>query len=234
MHVSSLEDIQILEAKIGYTFKKKEFIEEAVTHKSFAKEKSGSPEFFNERLEFLGDAVLELIVCEYLFKTYPQYTEAELSKIKSYAVQEATLSDVSSMLGIGSHLRLGKGEESSGGREKPSLLANAFEAITAAIYLDGGLKDAKDFVINSLENKIRTLIEKKLIFDFKTQLQELVQEKFGVLPRYKVHKEEGPEHMKTFEVEVFVKDEFLGRGMGKNKKEAAQRAAEEGLKRLQD
>jgi len=234
MHVSSLEDIQILEAKIGYSFKKKALIEEALTHKSFAKEKSGNLEPFNERLEFLGDAVLELIICEFLFKAYPQYTEAELSKIKSYAVQEATLADVSLMLGIGLHLRLGKGEESSGGREKPSLLANAFEAVLAAIYLDGGLKNAKDFVINSLENKIRILVEKNLIFDFKTRFQELVQEKFGILPKYQVHKEGGPEHMKTFEVEVFIKDKFYGRGRGKSKKEAAQKAAEEGLKKLQE
>ncbi len=232
MHVSSSENTQLLETKIGYKFKKKSLIKEALTHKSFAKEKPENSEFFNERLEFLGDAVLELIICDYIFSDYPQYTEAELSKIKAYAVQEATLADVALRLGIGSHLHLGKGEEASGGRKKPSLLANAFEAILAAIYLDGGLKKAKDFTLRDLESKIKTLIKKDLLFDFKTRFQEVVQEKFKVLPKYRVYKEEGPEHMKIFEVKVFVKNDFYGDGRGKSKKEAAQKAAEVGLEKL--
>lgn len=234
MHASSSENIQRLETKIGYKFKKKPLIKEALTHKSFAKEKLEKPESYNERLEFLGDAVLELVICEYLFSHYPQYTEAELSKIRAYAVQEATLADVAMRLGIGSHLRLGKGEESSGGRKKPSLLANAFEAILAAVYLDGGLKKAKDFTLKNLEGRIKTLVAGGLLFDFKTQFQEVVQEKFGVLPRYRVFKEEGPEHMKIFEVEVFIKNDFYGSGKGKSKKEAAQKAAEVGLKKIKD
>ncbi len=232
MHASSLDDIQILETKIDYSFKNKSLIEEALTHKSFTKERLENLEFYNERLEFLGDAVLELVICDYLFKTYAHYTEAELSKIKSYAVQASTLSDAASKLDIGSHLRLGKGEETSGGREKPSLLADAFEAVLAAIYLDGGFKKAKEFALKTLEDKIKVLIEKKLLFDFKTRFQEIVQEKFGVLPRYRVHKEEGPEHKKIFEIEVFIKNDFYGRGKGKSKKEAEQKAAEAGLKKI--
>ncbi len=234
MHALSLDDIQILETKIGYSFKNKSLIEEALTHKSFAKERLENLEFYNERLEFLGDAVLELVICGYLFKTFAHYTEAELSKIKSYAVQAATLSDAALKLDIGSHLRLGKGEESSGGREKPSLLADAFEAVLAAIYLDGGFKKAKEFALKILEDKIKVLIEKKLLFDFKTRFQEIVQEKFGVLPRYRVHREEGPEHKKIFEIEVFIKNDFYGRGKGKSKKEAEQKAAEAGLKKIME
>jgi ribonuclease-3 len=234
MRASSSKDIQLLEAKIGYKFKKKSLIREAITHKSFAKEKLEGSEPFNERLEFLGDAVLELVISDYLFNFYPQYTEAELSKIKAYAVQESTLADVALRLGIGAHLRLGKGEESSGGREKSSLLANALEAILAAIYLDGGFKKAKGFTLKSLEERIKKLIDRDLLFDFKTRFQEVVQEKFGVLPKYRVYKEEGPEHMKTFEVEVFIKNDFYGFGRGKSKKEAAQEAAKAGLKKLRE
>lgn len=232
MRLSYSENIQLIETKIGYKFKKKSLIKEALTHKSFAKEKTEDTDFFNERLEFLGDAVLGLVICDYLFSTYPRYTESELSKIKAYVVQEATLADAAFKLGIGSCLYLGKGEELGGGREKPSLLANAFEAILATIYIDGGLRNARDFVLKNLEGKIKALIGRNLLFDFKTRFQEIVQEKFRVLPVYRVHKEEGPEHMKIFEVEVFVKNEFYGSGRGKRKKEADQKAAKTGLKKL--
>jgi len=233
MHVSSSENIRLLEAKIGYKFKKKSLIKEAITHKSFSREKSADTKFSNERLEFLGDSVLGLIISDYLFSVYPLYSEAKLSKIKAYTVQEATLADVASGLGIGSHLQLGKGEDSSGGRKKTSLLANAFEAIQAAIFLDGGFKNAKNFAVRNLEVKIKELIERNLLFDFKTRFQEVVQEQYGILPKYKIYKEEGPEHMKTFEVKVFVKDDFYGAGRGKSKKGAAQKAAEAGLKKLE-
>lgn len=234
MHVSSSENIQRLEAHIAYSFKKASLIEEALTHKSFAQEKSEKSYFFNERLEFLGDAVLGLVISEYLYRTYPHYTEAELSKIKAYAVQEATLAEAALKLDIGSYLRLGKGEEASGGRKKPSLLANAFESIIAAIYLDGGFKNTKEFVLINLEEKIKNLIEKDLIFDYKTSFQEMVQEKFGVLPQYRLKKEEGPEHMKTFHVEVCIKKIFYGTGKGRSKKEAEQKAAEEGMKKIKN
>ncbi|MEF9427340.1 MAG: ribonuclease III, partial [Candidatus Mariimomonas ferrooxydans] len=155
MRLSYSENIRLLEIKIGYKFKKKSLIKEALTHKSFAKEKREDTELFNERLEFLGDAVLGLVICDYLFSTYPQYTESEFSKIKAYVVQEAALADAAFKFGIGSFLYLGKGEETSGGRKKPSLLANAFEAILAAIYIDGGLKKSREFVLKNLECKIK-------------------------------------------------------------------------------
>ncbi len=234
MQVSSSENIQHLEIKIGYKFKRKSLIKEALTHKSFSKENLQGLEPFNERLEFFGDAVLDLVVCEYLFNVYPQYTEAELSKIRAYAVQETTLADIALGLNIGSYLRLGKGEETSGGRKKSSLLANAFEAILAAIYIDGGFNRAKEFALKNLEDRIKTLVAKNLLFDFKTSFQEVVQGEFKVLPRYKVHKEEGPEHMKIFEVEVFIKNNSYGLGRGKTKKEAAQKAAKAGLRKLKE
>jgi ribonuclease-3 len=232
MHASYSKDIRILEKKIGYSFKKTSLIQQALTHKSFAKELPEDSEVYNERLEFLGDSVLELVISEYLYKTYPRYSESELSKIKAYAVQEATLADSAEKLDIGSHLLLGKGEEGSGGRKKPSLLANAFEALIAAMYLDGGLRNTRTFILKSLKRKIHTLIEKNLVFDFKTHFQENVQEKFSVLPKYRIKKEEGPEHMKTFEVEVFINTDLYGTGRGKSKKEAEQKAARQGLRKI--
>lgn len=234
MGVSSLENIQILEAKIGYRFKKKSLLREALTHKSFAQEITRESSPFNERLEFLGDAVLGLVISHYLYSTYPEYTEAELSKIRAYVVREATLSDIALDLDIGSYLYLGKGEETSGGREKTSLLANAFEAIIAAIYLDGGLRNARGFVLTTLEPKIEGVLQKNLLYDYKTRFQEVVQEKFGVFPKYKIFREQGPGHMKTFDVRVYVNRKSLGTGRGRSKKEAAQKAAQEGLKKLKE
>jgi ribonuclease-3 len=232
MDVSSSENISLLESRIRYRFRRKSLITEALTHKSFAKEKSGDPDLFNERLEFLGDAVLGLIISHHLFRHYPAYTEAQLSKVKAYAVQEATLAEIASDLGLGAHLFLGKGENASGGRKKVSLLANAFEAILGAVYLDGGMKNARDLVLRCLDHKIKTLIEKNLLYDYKTRFQEIAQERQGVLPVYKTQREEGPEHMKTFEVKVFIGDRLYGSGKGRSKKEAAQNAARSGLKKL--
>jgi ribonuclease-3 len=185
-------------------------------------------------MEFLGDSVLELIISEYLFNSYPEYTEADLSRIKAYIVQESTLAQTAKELDLGTYLHLGKGEEMTGGRKKSSLLADAFEAVLAAIYLDGGYKNAKGFVLKHLTCKIDDLITSDVIFDFKTKLQEVAQAQFGVLPKYVIHKEEGPEHKKTFEVKVFIKKDFLGSGKGKTKKAAEQKAAEKGLKKIKE
>ena len=234
MHVSLSENLTGLENSIEYTFKKKGLLKEALTHKSYAHEKANDGTLFNERFEFLGDAVLELIVSEYLFNTHSEYTEADLSKIKAYIVQESTLAKTAKRLDIGAYLRLGKGEEMTGGREKPSLLADAFEALLAAIYLDGSYKKAKEFVLAHLVSNISEIVEDDFIFDFKTKLQEVAQARFGVLPQYIIHKEEGPEHQKTFEVKVYVKKNFLGSGIGRTKKAAAQKAAEEGLEKIEE
>jgi ribonuclease-3 len=231
MPVSYSKDLSKFEESLGYSFKKISRLKEALTHKSYAHEKQGNLPF-NERMEFLGDAVLELIISEYIYSLYAEYTEADLSKIKAYAVQESTLADNAKSLKIGKHLLLGKGEEITGGRKKPSLLADAFEAILAAIYLDGGYKNAKEFVLRQLAVKIDELAKNNFIFDFKTKLQEVAQAHFGVLPKYTIHSEEGPEHKKTFEVQVFINNELLGSGKGKTKKSAAQKAAETGLNKI--
>lgn len=234
MDVSSSDDLSSLENSLGYSFKKKSRLKEALTHKSYAHEKANEHSSFNERVEFLGDAVLELIISEYLFNSYPDFTEADLSRVKAYTVQESTLAQTAKDLDLGTYLLLGKGEEMTGGRKKDSLLADAFEAILAAIYLDGGFKNAREFTLRHLASKIDDLASTNFIFDFKTKLQEVAQAQFGVLPKYVIHKEEGPEHKKTFEVKVFIKDNFLGSGKGKTKKAAAQKAAEKGLNKLKE
>lgn len=232
MHVLSSKDLTSLEKTLGHTFKKKSLLREAVTHKSYAHEKQDNLVLFNERMEFLGDAVLELIISEHLYSSNIEYTEADLSKIKAYAVQESTLAEIAKKLDLGKYLLLGKGEELTGGRGKPSLLANAFEAVLAAIYLDGDYKRSKAFVLDQLNDKMEDMTKNNLIFDFKTNLQEIAQAEFGVLPTYVTHKEEGPQHKKTFGVKVFINDDFLGAGSGNTKKAAAQKAAEEGLKKI--
>jgi len=229
MHASSSKDLTDLEASLGYSFKNKSLLKEAVTHKSYAHEQNKQAILFNERMEFLGDSVLELIISEYLYAAYTEYTEADLSKIKAYTVQESTLSETSKELNIGAYLLLGKGEEMTGGREKPSLLANAFESILAAMYLDGGYEIARDFVLGQLTDKMNEIPANKTIFDFKTRLQEVAQAQFSALPKYITHSEQGPEHQKIFEVKVLIKNNHYGTGSGRTKKAASQKAAEEAL-----
>ena len=234
MHAFSSKDLSSLENSVGHKFKKKSLLKEAITHKSFAHEQQNPDHLYNERMEFLGDSVLELIISEYLYYSYTEFTEADLSKIKAYAVQESTLAEVAQSLDLGSFLFLGKGEELTGGREKPSLLANAIEAVIAAIHLDGGFKKSKEFVLTYLVPKIEKLTTDNVVVDFKTEFQEVSQAQFGVLPEYVTHKENGPEHRKTFEVKVFINDDLLGTGQGKTKKAAAQKAAEAGLKNIKE
>jgi ribonuclease-3 len=232
MHASS--SIARFEKEIGYSFKNISLLVDAFTHKSFAHENQNNEVSFNERMEFLGDAVLELVISEYLYREYSEFTEADLSRIKSYAVQESTLADIAKKLNVGKFLRLGKGEEITGGRKKPSLLADAFEALLAAIYLDSGYRKTREFILHHFIEKIIKTASDDFIFDFKTRLQEIVQAKFGILPDYVTHKEEGPEHEKIFEVKVYINDKVYGSGKGKSKKSAAQIAAKAGLKKIQE
>jgi ribonuclease-3 len=234
MHASSSRDIARFEKEIGYSFKNISLLVDAFTHKSFAHENQNNEVSFNERMEFLGDAVLELVISEYLYREYSEFTEADLSRIKSYAVQESTLADIAKKLNVGKFLRLGKGEEITGGRKKPSLLADAFEALLAAIYLDSGYRKTREFILHHFIEKIIKTASDDFIFDFKTRLQEIVQAKFGILPDYVTHKEEGPEHEKIFEVKVYINDKVYGSGKGKSKKSAAQIAAKAGLKKIQE
>ena len=224
--------IRDLQKRLSYNFINVDLLREAITHKSYVNENPDLNAKDNERLEFLGDAVLDLAISSYLVENFPHYQEGELSKFKSMMVSEPSLSKIASDLDIGEYLLLGRGEEHTGGRKKESLLANALEAIIAAIYLDGGLQAADGFVRMVFVAQIQTITREGISLDYKTDLQEYCQGHDLELPSYRVSKEIGPDHKKTFEVELLINGEVLGLGIGKNKKEAEQRAAKEALKYL--
>lgn len=214
-----------LEAALGYRFRDVALLEQALTHKSHGRA-------HNERLEFLGDAVLSLIICERLAALLPESTEGALSKLKAGLVSEAVLAGVAKRLELGSYLRLGRGEELSGGREKDSLLADALEAVIAAVHLDGGLEEARKVVARLFEKEFTLVTTQEYrpgADDFKTQFQEWCQKHFDLLPVYAVVRETGPDHDKVFEVELSVKGDVVGRGIGRSKKEAEQLAAKQAL-----
>ncbi|MBI4683653.1 MAG: ribonuclease III [Nitrospirae bacterium] len=234
MAKQDVHNITVLEESLGYSFKDKELLLKALTHKSFHHERPKISPSHNERLEFLGDSVLGLIVVEYLFKHDKSYSEATMSKMKSYLVKESVLSDVAGGIGLGLHVRLGKGEEETGGREKKSILANTIEAVFGAIYSDGGYDEARKAVLRLLMRKMDMALSSEQFFDFKTDLQEESQLRFGVLPEYRVVKQEGEEHKKIFTVEVFIRDDKLGQGTGRSKKEAETLAAKEALLKMRE
>lgn len=214
-----------LERAIGYPFNDLKLLEEALTHSSFSNEKKGKNPRNNERLEFLGDSVLSVVISEYLFSNYPDLPEGELTKIRAKVVCEMTLGECSKKISLGTYMNLGRGEEMTGGRERVSILADAFEALIAAIYLDGGLEPARAFVINQMENVIVHAVGGKVIHDYKTFLQELVQTKKENRIIYELFGEEGPDHCKTFHIQVKLNDRIIGNGTGRSKKEAEQEAA---------
>lgn len=232
MPVSYLKDITKLEKGLGHSFNNRELINEALTHKSFQHENPDKVFAHNERLEFLGDSVLGLVVVEYLFSHKPALSEALMSKIKSYIVRGSFLSDVASELNIGRYLRLGRGEEDTGGRQKGNILADAMEAVIGAVYIDSGYVAAREVVLRLLKRKIIAVITSGQYCDYKTELQEKSQLVFGVLPEYRLIKQEGEEHHKTFTVTVFIAGENYGSGMGKSKKEAQTEAAKEAMERM--
>lgn len=226
------QDISELEHALGYSFKNKQLLLEALTHRSFSHENPQITQSCNERLEFLGDSVLALVIVEYLFKTKPDYSEAAMSKIKSYIVKEAVLSDAALKISIGKHIRFGKGEEESRGYEKKSILADAMEALFGAVYLDGGYESASAVVLKSLENKLNIAIHSEQFLDFKTDFQNECQIKFNAVPEYKIIKQEGKDHQKIFTAEVFINSKSFGTGKGRSKKEAETAAAKEALLKI--
>jgi ribonuclease-3 len=223
----SFSDIQ---QRIGYTFSDPELLERALTHKSYANE--NKVPYHNERMEFLGDSVLNLIVSEYLMKTCPDSTEGALSRLRASVVSEPALAGVAREIGLGEHLLLGKGEEQTGGRNKDSLLADCLEALIASVYLDRGMDATEAFIMRFFDDLIKKSCTTRVSLDYKTELQELCQERLKQLPEYRVASETGPDHQKQFEVEVWVRGEQTGRGVGKSKKEAEQKAAKEALAKL--
>lgn len=225
-----LDEIQ---EKIGYEFNNYELLNWALTHSSFANEHKKYKITFNERLEFLGDSVLGLIISDYIFNKYSDYPEGELTKLRATVVCEPSLSYVAKQINLGKYLLLGKGEEVTGGRERVSILADAFEALIGSIYIDGKFKSAKTFVLKFMTSIIENAVNgRELFIDYKTQLQELLQKKTKSKIEYRVVFEEGPDHNKIFHTEVVLKNKVLGKGQGKSKKEAEQNAAMKALKRM--
>ena len=216
-------NIELFEQKINYEFKNKEYILEALTHSSYSNENKNYP--FNERLEFLGDSVLSIVISYYLFKKETKLPEGELTKIRANIVCEESLSEVSKNIHLGKYMLLGKGEEATGGRERISILADALEAVIAAIYLDGGIKCAREFILTNMEKIINDSIKGKIFRDYKTCLQEVLQSNGENNIWYKLIEEKGPDHNKRFVMEVGINDTVLGVGEGKSKKDAEQVAA---------
>lgn len=213
--------------RIGFTGNL-DVLREATTHKSWANE-AGRPAEQNERLEFLGDAVLELVVSDGLMSAHPTRREGELSRLRASIVNARSLADVARRLDLGPTLRLGKGEERTGGREKPSVLADAYEAVLGAIYLEHGLEFARAFIDAHLGERIREQHTSAAHRDFKTRLQERAQGRYQRSPEYVVVREEGPDHAKTFHVEVHIEGTVRGAGSGRSKKQAERAAAREAL-----
>ncbi|GJL53723.1 MAG: ribonuclease 3 [Nitrospirales bacterium] len=226
-----LSDVQ---SKLEYVFRKPELLQTALTHKSFSQGSQDKHGQDNERLEFLGDAVLALVVSEYLVTIFPQADEGELSKIKAFLVSRSSLAKAAIRLELGNWLRLGKGEEATDGRQKSSLLANALEAIIAAVYIDGGNEQARSFILRVLSpefSQLQTAASGGFRGDYKSHLQELAHKKYEMNPDYRLVQETGPDHQKVFEMEVCINNRVHGRGIGKTKKEAEQIAAREALEK---
>lgn len=219
--------MQKLEANLKYTFKNKNLLKNALTHSSYANEKKGEFQS-NERLEFLGDSVLSIIVAEHLFNNYPQLPEGRLTKLRASLVCEQTLCRFSKELCLGDYLLLGKGEKANGGNNRPSILADAFEAVLAAIYLDGGMEAAKRHVLRFVSYELAHL-EHENFKDFKTELQEIIQRNPEEKLSYVLIGEEGPDHDKSFTVEVHLNSNVIGKGVGHSKKNAEQMAAKQAL-----
>jgi ribonuclease-3 len=225
-------ELEELERCLDYHFKDPALLQQAITHKSYLNEVRERFQKDNERFEFLGDAVLDLVISQDLLLNYPDTPEGELSKMKARIVSETALAKVARRLEIGRYLLLGRGEEITQGRTKPSLLANALEAILAAIYLDGGLDSACHVIQKIFKSEFEELLKTEAFTDYKTELQELCQRDYEILPTYTVLTESGPDHQKTFEVQISIKGDVYGRGIGRSKKEAEQEAAREALEKL--
>jgi ribonuclease-3 len=208
-----------LEKSLGYQFQDEKLITEALTHRSYKKEIN------NERLEFLGDAVMDLIVGEYLFELFPKAEEGTLSKLRAALVNEDSFTRLAKRLNLGKFLYLSPAEENNNGREKPSILSSAFEAVIGAIYLESGFDAAKDVALRLLKAEFPVITPEELLKDYKTTLQEITQAHFGVVPEYRLISASGPDHKKEFEIGVYIQDKEYARAKGKSKKTAQQEGA---------
>jgi len=221
--------METLEAKLGYTFRDRSLLENALTHSSYANE-NHSPMGSNERLEFLGDSILGMVTAAYLYREHPGLPEGDLTRTRAALVCEESLVEVADRLDLGAYLKLGRGEACGGGRERPSIRADAVEAVLAAVFLDGGLVEARRIIQRFILDQEK---EKGTNRDHKTALQELVQRQSGRVLAYRLIGESGPDHAKTFTVEVTLNGEAVGRGEGHSKKEAEQMAAKAAIAKLE-
>lgn len=231
------QELQSFQKLINYSFRNVKLLDEALTHKSFVheklKEKTCRQAGHNQRLEFLGDALLGMVVSEYLYRRFPQHLEGKLSKMKSMMVKGTLLVRKAKEIQLGEYLLLSKGEESTGGRNRTSLLADGFEALIGSIYLDGGLSACRHFILDRLRPELEGLeLEEAGEKDYKSGLQEYTQAEFGQVPVYRVVSTQGPSHQRTFEVTVSLKRKVYGKGKGGTKKSAEQQAARQALEKL--
>ncbi|MEA4988683.1 MAG: ribonuclease III [Anaerovorax sp.] len=217
---------------IGYTFKDLTILKNALTHSSYINESKQAYSDNNERLEFLGDAILDAVISDYLYHRLSDVEEGQLTKLRSLVVCERSLMECATRLEIGTHLYLGKGEENSGGRNRTSILADAMEAVIGAVYLDGGWDVSVDFILRVLKDTIEDALAGKLYSDYKTELQERLQVNGEVAIHYEVEKEEGPDHDKTFYVRLTANKKIIGNGQGRSKKEAEQHAAKAAIEKM--
>ena len=215
-----------LQKSIGYEFKQEQLLCQALTHSSYAHEKNLKELMDNERLEYLGDAVLELVSSEFLFKNHPEMNEGQMTKLRASLVCEQSLAGCARQLELGSYLLLGNGEDLTGGRERDSILSDAWEAVIGAMYLDGGFTSAKEFILKYV---LKDIEHKQLFYDSKTILQELIQNKYKQSLHYVLLSEEGPDHNKTFTVQAYMNETPLMTGKGRTKKAAEQSAAYQSL-----
>jgi ribonuclease-3 len=218
-----------LERRLGIVFKERQLLGHALTHRSYAYERGGLPT--NERMEFLGDAVLGIIVTDAIYHEFPDHPEGELAKLRASLVNMTVLADVAREVGLGEAILLGRGEEMTGGREKGSILADTLEAVFGAVYIDRGMRAARKLILRLFMARILGQIEGGTVQDYKTSLQEVAAGRFGTLPEYQLT-ETGPDHAKRFSAQVALGGEALGRGEGRSKKEAEQAAARAALERL--
>ncbi len=227
MFMNEQESLEKLQEKIGYKFKNEKLLYEALSHSSFANENKKSRNS-NERLEFLGDSVLSIVVSDYIFKHFTHIPEGELTKLRASLVCENSLFEFAKKIDLGSHIFLGKGEEMTGGRERPSIISDAFEAVIAAIYLDGGMDAAAPYILSFIPEDI-TPKGASSFHDYKTSLQEIIQKNPEEKIEYYLKSESGPDHDKQFTVQVLLNHNVIGEGTGRSKKNAEQAAAKEAL-----
>jgi len=228
----ALADLAALQQTLGIRFNDPSLLEQALVHSSYINENPGVAPASNERLEFLGDAILGFIVAEELYQRFPQFSEGEMTRLRSSLVRRDALSRMARAISLDNYLYLGRGEEASGGRRKPANLAGALEAVIAAIFLDQGSTAARDFILRLVDKELKKALSQGIEPDYKSQLQELIQARHQQTPTYQVIEALGPDHDRRFSVEVRVGDTVLGRGSGKSKKMAEAEAARSALDQL--